>query len=152
MRAQSRESRLVLISGVIFAALCALIFSFSGAASAQGLPQYCCTQAGVLGPYNNTSVPLGGQCYGTDSRGQRQNGTACFGPQGAGGGTPFGQQGAGGGNSNVPQSGTSGMGLPQYCCTSAGRLGPYNNTSVPVGGACFGTDAQGQRQNGTACQ
>jgi hypothetical protein len=133
------STRLILFK-VVFTGVCVMRFAANEAASAQGLPQYCCTSAGVLGPYNNTSVPLGGACYGTDSQGQRQNGTACFGPGGSGGG---------GSNSVAPGAGAS---YPQYCCTSAGRLGPYNNTSVPIGGACFGTDTQGQRQNGTACQ
>jgi hypothetical protein len=28
---------------------------------------------------------------------------------------------------------------PNFCCTQAGRLGPYPNTSIPAGGVCFGT-------------
>jgi hypothetical protein len=39
---------------------------------------------------------------------------------------------------------------PRYCCTAAGRLGPYDNGSVPEGGPCYGTQA-GQRFNGSAC-
>jgi len=48
-------------------------------------------------------------------------------------------------------------GLPRYCCTSAGRLGPYANpdikTGQPVveGGVCYGTTSAGQRAGGTAC-
>jgi hypothetical protein len=39
---------------------------------------------------------------------------------------------------------------PKYCCTSVGRLGPYDNDSVPEGGACYGTK-DGRRYEGTAC-
>ena len=41
-------------------------------------------------------------------------------------------------------------GLPQYCCTPAGKLGPYRNDSVPEGEACYGT-ANGMRYEGIAC-
>jgi hypothetical protein len=103
-------------------------------------PSYCCTPAGKLGPYrNNTSVEEGGACYGTDNKGQRQEGTACYGKA---------DEKAQGESS--PQKYKSKY--PSYCCTPAGKLGPYrNNTSVEEGGACYGTDSKGQRQEGTAC-
>ena len=46
--------------------------------------------------------------------------------------------------------------LPAFCCTSAGRLGPYPNPditgkSLNEGEACYGTTALGQIANGTAC-
>ncbi len=44
-------------------------------------PRYCCTDAGALGPYDNTSVPEGGACFGTDAHGSRWTGFACFGPE-----------------------------------------------------------------------
>src|ERR1043166_3458900 len=37
---------------------------------------------------------------------------------------------------------------PRYCCTAVGRLGPYDNQSVPEGGQCYGTQA-GQRFTGS---
>jgi len=33
--------------------------------------------------------------------------------------------------------------LPSFCCTPAGKLGPYPNPGVPVGGACTGTTPYG---------
>jgi len=42
-------------------------------------------------------------------------------------------------------------GVPHYCKTSVGVLGPYpNDGSVKVGDACFGTTPDGQRHEGTA--
>jgi hypothetical protein len=100
-------------------------------------PSYCCTSAGKLGPYKNDSVEEGGACYGTDSKGQRQEGTACFGEADK----------ATDGESKQKYKSK----YPSYCCTSAGKLGPYKNDSVEEGGACYGTDSRGQRQEGTAC-
>ncbi|MBA1142745.1 C39 family peptidase [Mesorhizobium neociceri] len=41
---------------------------------------------------------------------------------------------------------------PHFCCTAAGRLGPYpNDGSTLSGGACFGTNAFGIAFQGTAC-
>jgi hypothetical protein len=99
-------------------------------------PSYCCTPAGKLGPYtNNTSVEEGGACFGTDSKGQRHDGTACYGEADE----------KAGGESNEKSA------YPQYCCTNAGKLGPYENKTVKEGGACYGTDTKGQRHEGTAC-
>jgi hypothetical protein len=46
--------------------------------------------------------------------------------------------------------------LPTYCCTNAGRLGPYPNPDIAdkslyEGDACYGTTALGQILNGAAC-
>ena len=42
-------------------------------------------------------------------------------------------------------------GVPHYCKTDAGVLGPYpNNGNVKVGDACYGTDVNGETHNGTA--
>lgn len=41
--------------------------------------------------------------------------------------------------------------LPSYCCTPAGRLGPYANPSVPEGGSCFGTHPMYGPVYGRAC-
>ena len=40
---------------------------------------------------------------------------------------------------------------PKYCCTNAGKLGPYENNSVKEGEPCYGTDSKGQRHEGKAC-
>lgn len=58
----------------------------------------------------------------------------------------------GGGSSNKNSEDRSrGNGLPRYCCTPAGRLGPYDNPGIPEGGSCFGTTTQGQQMMGQAC-
>jgi hypothetical protein len=55
----------------------------SGSAGSRGLPRYCCTQAGRLGPYQNpdarTGVPVqaGESCYGTTPMGMTVFGQAC---------------------------------------------------------------------------
>ena len=108
----------------------------------KGYPKYCCTDAGALGPYDNDSVPEGGGCFGTDSRGKRHEGRACYGQEGNG------QEEDGGSNAKGHKGS---KGYPKYCCTDAGALGPYDNDSVPEGGACFGTDSQGKRHEGRAC-
>jgi hypothetical protein len=42
----------------------------------KGVPHYCDTEAGVLGPYpNDGSVKVGDSCFGTQN-GQRYDGTA----------------------------------------------------------------------------
>lgn len=97
--------------------------------SNRGYPRYCCTDAGVLGPYPNDTVPEGGACFGTKG-GRRYEGTACH------------------GEADDEKSGEKRY--PKYCCTDAGKLGPYDNDSVPEGGACFGTKG-GRRYEGTAC-
>ena len=40
---------------------------------------------------------------------------------------------------------------PNFCCTPAGRLGPYNTLTAPAGGACFGLLPSGARVTGQAC-
>lgn len=42
-------------------------------------------------------------------------------------------------------------GLPSYCCTSAGKLGPYTNPGIREGESCYGTTLQGQTVFGAAC-
>jgi hypothetical protein len=98
-------------------------------------PKYCCTEAGVLGPYNNDSVPEGGDCYGTKD-GQRYEGKACYGKDNE--------------ESKDSEDSKEKKDYPKYCCTDAGKLGPYNNDSVPEGGDCYGTK-DGQRHEGKAC-
>lgn len=52
---------------------------------------------------------------------------------------------------------TTDKGLPQFCCTTVGRLGPYPNpdaqTGLPAseGDSCYGTTAIGQIRYGMAC-
>ena len=56
-----------------------------------------------------------------------------------------------------PIATTTDKGLPQFCCTTAGRLGPYPNpdakTGLPAseGDSCYGTTAIGQIRYGMAC-
>ena len=75
-------TRRVLVVSLLIVALIALTSATStkntGLTQQKEYPKYCCTDAGVLGPYDNNSVPEGGACYGTDSKGQRHEGTACF--------------------------------------------------------------------------
>ncbi len=115
--------------------------------AARDYPKYCCTDAGALGPYDNDSVPEGGACFGTDSQGKRHEGRACYGQEGKG--QEDGGSDTKGHKGNKGKKGNKGF--PKYCCTDAGALGPYDNDSVPEGGACFGTDSQGQRHEGRAC-
>lgn len=48
-------------------------------------------------------------------------------------------------------------GIPRYCCTAAGRLGPFANPDIktgrpiPEGGACYVNASPGQTLIGTAC-
>jgi hypothetical protein len=47
--------------------------------------------------------------------------------------------------------------FPQYCCTSAGKLGPYSNPDIRTGlptrehDYCFGATETGQIEHGVAC-
>lgn len=97
-------------------------------AAGQTLPQYCKTEAGVLGPYSNPgNIRVGDPCFGTKD-GRRYDGTAVMGPE----------------------AGTTSNGLPRYCRTEAGVLGPYENPgNIRVGDPCFGTK-DGRRYDGTA--
>jgi hypothetical protein len=103
-----------------------------------GVPRYCKTDAGVLGPYpNDGSVKVGDSCFGTKD-GQRYEGVAVMSKSGDSGGVGSDQGGSGKG------------GVPHYCKTDAGVLGPYpNDGSVKVGDSCFGTK-DGQRYEGVA--
>ena len=95
----------------------------------EGLPRYCDTEAGVLGPYDNPgNVRVGDPCFGTKD-GRRYDGTAVMGRSRP---TPRPER------------------LPRYCDTEAGVLGPYPNSGdVQVGDPCFGMK-DGQRYEGTA--
>lgn len=126
----TRNKMLIVSVLTLFVAL-ALTLSVRQARSQgqKGYPKYCCTDAGVLGPYNNDSVPEGGACFGTKD-GKRHEGIACYGKE--------------------KKEDQENKGYPKYCCTDAGRLGPYKNDSVPEGGACFGTK-DGKRHEGRAC-
>jgi hypothetical protein len=52
---------------------------------------------------------------------------------------------------------TTEIALPQFCCTTAGRLGPYPNPDIKTGlsagegDSCYGTTAIGQIRFGMAC-
>lgn len=106
-------------------------------------PRYCSTDVGILGPYPNPGcrVKVGDPCFGTDSRGQRREGTAVA-----------GRSRPNGGESEDQERDSSQDDCPRYCSTDAGVLGPYPNPGckVKVGDPCFGTDSQGQRREGIA--
>jgi len=53
-----------------------------------------------------------------------------------------------GGGGYVPQVGDP---FPHFCCTPAGRLGPYANASLPAGQLCHGTLPNGVVMMGQAC-
>src|SRR5215469_892568 len=74
--AMPRMCRVMLSS--VFAALL-LTQGVNAQSNQKGYPKYCKTEVGVLGPYNNTSVPEGGACFGTKN-GKRYDGTAVYGP------------------------------------------------------------------------
>jgi hypothetical protein len=105
------------------------------------VPHYCKTEAGVLGPYpNDGSVKVGDACYGTKN-GKRYEGAAVMGKS-----TDSGDSDNGGGS----KGGGSDKGVPHYCKTDAGVLGPYpNDGSVKAGDACYGTKG-GKRYEGVA--
>lgn len=52
---------------------------------------------------------------------------------------------------------TTDKALPKFCCTTAGRLGPYPNPDVKTGlpaseyDYCYGTTTMGQIRYGMAC-
>jgi hypothetical protein len=105
-------------------------------AQKSGIPRYCKTDAGVLGPYpNDGSVGVGDRCFGTKN-GKRYEGVAVMSKGGSE------DDGGGGGEKKG--------GVPRYCKTDAGVLGPYpNDGSVGVGDPCFGTK-NGKRYEGVA--
>jgi hypothetical protein len=107
-----------------------------------GVPHYCKTDAGVLGPYpNDGSVKVGDACYGTKN-GRRYEGVAVMSKNDGGD-----DEDSGGGSK---RGNTSNTGVPHYCKTDAGVLGPYpNDGRVKVGGACYGTK-NGRRYEGVA--
>jgi hypothetical protein len=107
-------------------------------AQKSGVPRYCKTDAGILGPYpNDGSVGVGDPCYGTKN-GKRYEGVAVM-SRGAS------DDNAGGGGASEKKGG-----VPRYCKTDAGVLGPYpNDGSVGVGDPCYGTK-NGKRYEGVA--
>jgi len=117
-------------------AICLFAFStLSIVGSAQsGLPRYCKTDVGILGPYpSDPRVHVGDSCFGTKN-GQRYEGTAVM--------SKTGEH-----DDPSPDSKDS---LPRYCKTDVGVLGPYpSDPRVHVGDSCFGTK-NGQRYDGTA--
>lgn len=106
------------------------------------VPHFCKTDAGVLGPYpNDGTLKVGGKCYGTDQQGQRHVGTAVLSRN---------DNDAAGGGSAESGAKSGKIGVPHYCQTDAGVLGPYpNDQSLSVGDPCYGTDSNGQRHDGT---
>jgi hypothetical protein len=95
----------------------------------------------VLGPYpNDGSVKVGDACYGTKN-GKRYEGVAVMSKSDASDDDDNGGDGKGS---------SSKGGVPRYCKTDAGVLGPYpNDGSVKVGDACYGTK-NGKRYEGVA--
>lgn len=47
-------------------------------APANALPHFCCTPAGRLGPFQNTTIPAGGQCSAVLPNGVPMLGQACY--------------------------------------------------------------------------
>jgi hypothetical protein len=81
-------------------------------------------------------VHVGDKCYGTADDGSKHYGTAVMTKSGNGDGN-----GNAGGNE----------GVPHYCKTDVGVLGPYpNDGSVHVGDKCYGTADDGSKHYGTA--
>ena len=64
-------------------AICSLLVSSLFLCAQSGVPHYCKTDAGVLGPYpNDGSVRVGDPCYGTKG-GQRYDGVAVMSKSGS---------------------------------------------------------------------
>lgn len=124
--------------------LLGLLFLSAALCAQDGLPHYCKTDVGVLGPYPNPgNVNVGDSCFGTKN-GQQYNGVAVMSKSGN-----ADNSGNDDGN-NRPSKNSNSNGLPRYCKTDAGVLGPYPNPgNVHVGDACFGTK-NGQRYDGVA--
>ena len=53
-------------------------------------------------------------------------------------------------NVSAPHASES-QALPGYCCTAAGRMGPYKNTSLSVGAVCSAALPNGSVMSGQAC-
>jgi hypothetical protein len=125
-----------------------LLSMIAGTLCAQtSLPQYCKTEAGVLGPYTNPgNVKVGDPCYGTKN-GQTYSGVAVM---SKGGGDENDNVVPGGSNQGRRQPGGNNDDLPHYCKTEAGVLGPYPNPgNVHAGDPCYGIK-DGQTYYGVA--
>jgi len=109
-----------------------------------GIPHYCKTDGGVLGPYpNDGRVKVGDPCFGTDSSGRQHYGTAVM---SKGNGNNEDTDNTGDSDDTASQGS-----IPHYCKTDGGVLGPYpNDGRVKVGDPCFGTDSSGRQHYGTA--
>jgi hypothetical protein len=103
-------------------ASCFLVLCAPGAALAQAM---CSTQLGACVIAMNAGAP-GSPCYCMTAAGPIAGITIY-------------------GASMNPQA------LPQFCCTPAGRLGPFMNTSIPVGAPCVVPSPFGQMIAGQAC-
>jgi hypothetical protein len=105
-----------------------------GPSTADDLPHFCCTVMGPLGPYPNPDpygvAPVGSACYGTAYDGMTYQGTACYGNE-------------------QPTTATM-PAAPNFCCTVAGRFGPFPNPGWPEGSACWSETVFGPLQ-GLAC-
>jgi hypothetical protein len=101
---------------------------------AADLPHYCCTIMGPLGPYPNPGpygpAPVGSVCTGVAADGLLYQGSSCYG--------------------NEQPSAATMPTAPSYCCTAAGRFGPFPNPGWPEGSACWSDTAFGPMQ-GAAC-
>jgi hypothetical protein len=51
----------------------------------------------------------------------------------------------------APDASARAPGYPQYCCTGAGRFGPFSNGSIGRGERCSATGQDGRRYVGQAC-
>ncbi|MGH6912545.1 MAG: hypothetical protein ACREH3_02430 [Geminicoccales bacterium] len=102
--------------------------------TAGDLPHFCCTVMGPLGPYPNPGpygvAPVGSACSGMAGDGLFYQGTACYGDE---------QPAA----ATMPPA-------PSFCCTAAGRFGPFPNPGWPEGSACWSQTVYGPMQ-GLAC-
>jgi hypothetical protein len=101
--------------------------------SAGDLPHYCCTVMGPLGPYPNPGpygvAPVGSPCSGMAVDGLLYQGTTCYGDE---------------------QPSAVSAPAPSYCCTMAGRFGPFPNPGWPEGSPCWSQTLYGPMQ-GMAC-
>jgi hypothetical protein len=101
--------------------------------TAGDLPHYCCTVMGPLGPYPNPGpygVALAGSlCSGMAMDGLLYQGATCYGDE---------------------QRSAVSAPVPNYCCTQAGRFGPFPNPGWPEGSACWSQTLYGPLQ-GLAC-
>jgi hypothetical protein len=144
VRVTRRTAVGVLRLGISLIAVCTMAAMMH--AQDRRIPHYCKTGAGVLGPYpNDGSVRVGDPCFGTKD-GRRYDGTAVM-------ARDDNDEDADNTSREEPTRrppNSQSDGVPHYCKTGAGVLGPYpNDGSVRVGDPCYGTK-NGRRYNGTA--